>query len=119
VANKRHNLKQKKCYSQHHVFALCAGADFFNDTFARGRDEAGEVAAMRQAWPVLREAAFERQHKRDPEKSPMAFWYFEAPAKYRLRYLDERHKNEAAIIEKMRAVGLLPAPKDETKTETL
>jgi len=128
--NRKFSSRQRTAgYTPKHIFALCAGVDFFRDVFGRGNDTAGEIEAMRQAWPILKDACIELNYKkRGFDSLPLAFYLFDkdCPQRYRLKYLDERIDlstnrpfGEAKIVKKLRAAGLLPMPKDETKTETL
>lgn len=60
-------------YGRQHTFQLLTGHDFFGDAFGDNID------AMRQAWPVLRDAACELcATRRGRRLRPWGWWEFEA-----------------------------------------
>jgi hypothetical protein len=104
--------RRKRGFTASHIFALCCGCDFFKDTFGQNGEA---LITMRAAWPALRLAAFELQQQRRPGTLPMGFYYFEAPPRYRLNYLDPRPENEAEIVQRLRRAGKIPAITEANK----
>lgn len=96
---KRKTLLKRRTYGRGHVHHLWCGHQFLDEGFGR---PVGNLEAMREAWPVLREQVFalcaERHAKGDLRIKPVGWWLFEAP--------EERNEGETER-EQLERLGLL------------